>query len=451
VTRSNPRPAPLWRLVAGNVSARAIAIGGLTVATIMVARSGGASAVGSYALLRMLPGLVGVLAVVGLPGAMAYFLSPARRHRANLWPTIAVLAAAGSLVGTAVWLALTPLLQAAFFRLDSMALVAGAGLTVATQLVMTLGKTALQGLEDRRGCDLVIAAEEVSFVPLYALALTVLGPGSAAVVYALAVADLLVGLWAWTRVAHALRWRRGGLARAPRGVWGRPSRALSRDITSYGMRGQIGGLLTLLNTRLDFVILGAWAGPAVLGSYAVASKYAELLRLPSLALTWVSYPRLAGLDPVMAARRAVAMARPALLAVALAAVPVFALAGPVTRLLYGNGFETAVRPAQVIIVGMVLSGAAGAASGYLYGRGRPGLNSAVLALGLGVTIVLDLLLIPRHGAMGAAVASAAAYLVSDGVLILVLLRMSRVGRSHVPAPQKRPPSHVPGPSAEVSP
>ena len=56
------------------------------------------------------------------------------------------------------------------------------------------------------------------------------------------------------------------------------------------MRGQLGGMLTLLNLRLDFAILGALAGPAVLGVYAVASKYAELLRLPGLAVTYVLLP-----------------------------------------------------------------------------------------------------------------------------------------------------------------
>ena len=101
----------------------------------------------------------------------------------------------------------------------------------------------------------------------------------------------------------------------------------------------------------------------MLGSYAVASKYAELLRLPSLALTWIAYPRLAKLDDVTSTRRAVDMARPALAVVALAAVPVFVLAGPVTRLLYGEGFDAAVLPAHVLIAGMVLSGGAGAASG----------------------------------------------------------------------------------------
>jgi O-antigen/teichoic acid export membrane protein len=263
------------------------------------------------------------------------------------------------------------------------------------------------------------------FLPLYAVALALAGPGSIGVIYALIGADVVVGLWAWWRVARLLNWRRGGLAPAPHGFWNRPDPRLARTIASYGIRGQVGGLLTLLNTRLDFAILAAMSGPAVLGSYAVASKYAELLRLPSLALTWIAYPRLAKLDHVTATGRAVAMARPALAVVALAAVPVFLLTAPVTTMLYGDGFDSAVLPAHVLIAGMVLSGGAGAASGYLYGCGRPGLNSTVLALGLGITVVLDLLLIPPYAAVGAAVASAIAYLVSDGVLLLVLARMSR--------------------------
>jgi hypothetical protein len=40
-------------------------------------------------------------------------------------------------------------------------------------------------------------------------------------------------------------------------------------------------------------------------------------------------------------------------------------------------------------------------------------------------VVLDLLLIPAHGALGAAAASTAAYLTTDALLIVLLLRLSR--------------------------
>ena len=53
----------------------------------------------------------------------------------------------------------------------------------------------------------------------------------------------------------------------------------------------------------------------------------------------------------------------------------------------------------------------------------------VLGTGLVITVVLDLLLIPAHGALGAAAASTAAYLATDALLIVLLLRLSRRARA----------------------
>ncbi|MGZ4503669.1 MAG: lipopolysaccharide biosynthesis protein [Nocardioidaceae bacterium] len=427
----------LLRTVAANFSARLLAILGLSLATILVARLGGPAAVGSYALMRMLPGLVGVLAVAGLPGAQAYFLSGPRRTAPRLWPTLMAILAVGSALGTAAWLLGATVLQSTFFPRDSVLVVAAGGLTVATQLFLTVGKTALQGLEDRRGGDVVIAAEEIAFLPCYAVPLLLGWHGTAAVVVALALADLTVGVYAWHRVSRRAGWRRWGLAGDGHGWLGRPDRKLAREVVAYGLRGQLGGVITLLNLRLDFAILGAMAGPAVLGTYAVASKYAEILRLPGTALTWVCYPRLAGVSHDEAARRAWRMLRPALLGVAAAAVPMALLTAPVIGLLYGARFSAADGPARVLLLGMLVGGGAGVASGYLYARGRPGSNSVATGIGLVFTVALDLLLIPRYAATGAAWASAVAYLLTDLTLVVMLLRATRT-RSAAPTPVSRP-------------
>ena len=433
-----PATGELFRTVVANTSARALAILGLTLATVLVARTGGPSAVGEYALLRMLPGLVGVLCVLGLPGALAYFLAAPRRNLPRLWPTLAAIGLGGALLGTVVWLVASPVVAHVFFPHESTLMIAAAGLTVPTQLLLTLGKTTLQGLEDRRGGDVVIAAEELAFLPCYLLPLLSGIHGVAAIVIGLGLADLVVAVEAWRRASRLLGWRRFGLAGNGFGWFGRPDRGLAGQVASYGLRGQVGGLITLLNLRLDFAILGAMAGPAVLGSYAVASKYAELLRLPGNALTWVFYPRLAKLGQREAAATARRMIRPTLIGIVLAALPIVLLTSPVMRLLYGAEFGPAVIPARVLLAGMLLAGASGVASAYFYGRGTPGLNSIVLGIGLVITVVLDLLLIPAHGALGAAIASTAAYLATDALLIGLLLRLSgratpRHGRTAVPA------------------
>jgi O-antigen/teichoic acid export membrane protein len=409
------RRSSLFRGVLANCSARVLAILGLAAATIAVARVGGPADVGAYALLRMLPGLVGVLCVGGLPGALGYFLSQPRRGTPHLWPTLFTILAAGSLLGSLVWWAVTPALTRTFFPGDSTTSIGWAGATVATQLLLTVGKTSLQGLGDRRGGDIVIAAEELAFLPCYALAMVAGVAAVPSLVIGLAAADLAVAGFAWRRVTRHTGWRPGsGVAR--------PDRALAREVLTYGMRGQVGGMITLLNLRLDFAILGAMAGPAVLGSYAVASKYAELLRLPGTALTWVTYPLLAGMPAESATRQARRLVLPAALVTALGAAPFVLLAGPVIGLLYGDRFDAAVLPAQVLVFGMLLGGAAGVASGYLYGRGHPGLNSWAFGVGLAVTVLLDVLLIPRYGVMGAAFASTTAYLLTDAALLVMLRR-----------------------------
>jgi O-antigen/teichoic acid export membrane protein len=428
--RSRLHPGELLRTVLANCSARLLAILGLTLATVLVARTGGPSAVGEYALLRMMPGLIGVLCVLGLPGALAFFLAEPRRDLPRLWPTLMAIGFAGALTGTALWVAAAPLIAKVFFPHEPPWLIAVAGATVASQLFLTLGKTALQGLEDRRGGDAVIAAEELAFLPCFVLPLLVGIHGIAAIIIGLGLADLVVAVDAWRRVSRRLGWRRFGLAGNGHGWWGRPDRVLGKQVASYGLRGQVGGLITLLNLRLDVAILGAIAGPAILGGYAVASKYAELLRLPGTALTWVFYPRLAKLEQNQAAGIARRMIRPALVGIIVAAVPVALLASPVMRLLYGASFGSAVTPARVLVAGMILAGASGVASAYLYGRGTPGLNSIVLGVGLVITVVLDVTLIPRYGALGAAVASTAAYLTTDALLIGLLLRLSATGPRH---------------------
>jgi O-antigen/teichoic acid export membrane protein len=163
-------------------------------------------------------------------------------------------------------------------------------------------------------------------------------------------------------------------------------------------------------------ILGALVGPGVLGVYAVASKYAELLRLPGLAVTYVLYPRLAGRQPAEASRAVANLLPRAFGLTVLAAVPLVA-AVPLLPMIYGDSFSGAVVPAYILLFGLVGEGVAGLISAYLYGVGRPGANSLALAVSVVVTIVLDILLIPHHYAVGAAVASAAAYITSSAALL----------------------------------
>ena len=405
------RGGGLRQVFAGNVAARLAALVALAAATVLVGRVGGPDLVGGFTLLRVLPGLAGVLAVAGLPGAAPYFLS-SRASDSSLRPTLVLLTLLGAALGALCWLALTPVLYAVFFSTWSVVLTVATAGAVFSQVFVAVGKSLLQGGDDLRAANVAIVAEEAAYLPIYVLLLPA-GRGMGPVLLALIAADILVAVG----IAYRLR-QRGFFA-----GWARPRVRLGAEIAGYGTRGQVGGLLSLVNLRLDVAILGAIAGPGVLGVYAVASKYAELLRLPGLALTYVLYPVFSRYSRAVAAARTRALMLPALVLSALAAIPLALAAGVVLPMLYGRSFDGAVHPTWILLAGLLGEGVAGLVSAYLYGVGRPGLNSLAVGAGVVVTVIGDLLLIRPLGAVGAAIASALAYL-STTVALLVCFRLA---------------------------
>ena len=113
-------------------------------------------------------------------------------------------------------------------------------------------------------------------------------------------------------------------------------------------------------------------------------------------------------------------------ATAAGALPLAAAAPLIVPILYGPAFRPGVLAAQVLLVGLVADGFGGVVTAFLYGRGRPGRISIATGLGVVVTVVLDLVLIPSHGMLGAAAASACAYLATTCAL-LVCFRLAARG------------------------
>jgi O-antigen/teichoic acid export membrane protein len=412
----------------GNIGARVAGLACVFGATLLLARNGGAAVVGVYALLHVLPGLVGTLASSGLPVAAPYFLAGSERTDPRLRPTLAAMALGGGIIGATLWIAAAPLLGPAIFSDLPVGLVALAGLCVISRLVVITAKACSQGDNDLTGSNAVIFTEQFVFLPAYSVVWFAGVHGFGTVVGGLLLADTVTGSFAWARLT------RRGFFRGRR----RPSPALARRIAAYGLRGQVGGIMSQLNLRLDFVLLSAFAGPAVLGVYAVASKFAELVRILGMALTYVFYPKFANQGPSRAVATAERLMPKAGMLTVAGLVPLWLLAGILIPAFYGADFDAAVLPTRIILLGLALDGVAGVVSGFLYGVGRPGLNSCAMAAGLVVTVVLDVILIPRYEETGAAIASAVAYTVTTAALIWFFVHVRQRGSSPVSGGPRAP-------------
>ena len=108
------RIGALFVKLLANMAARAVALACVALATIVVARTEGAAGVGIYALLRVLPGLLGVVDPAASPVRLRSSWR-GRRDDRRLPLTIVAMAALGGGAGMVLWLAATPMLSAHLF------------------------------------------------------------------------------------------------------------------------------------------------------------------------------------------------------------------------------------------------------------------------------------------------------------------------------------------------
>ena len=195
---------------------------------------------------------------------------------------------------------------------------------------------------------------------------------------------------------------------------------------AFGGRGLLAAVLVETHLRIDVAMLSYFASDRDIGIYAFASLFAEgVFQLP-VVLRTVAYPTIVQLaaraDRAGVARmaRRLAVASGAL---AIGAAVTVAFAYPYIAARFDAGFVTpGWSVLLVLLTGMTLYAFVVPFDQLLLQSGQPGRQSALMATYVGANVILNLLLIPRFGLLGAAVATAIS-LVLAGILLLVASRV----------------------------
>jgi len=185
-------------------------------------------------------------------------------------------------------------------------------------------------------------------------------------------------------------------------------------------------VINLLSYRIELFILDRHAGLAEIGIYSVAMQAAEAMWLLSAAVAnAVTAPAIHDEEP--AAARLVRRAGLRALGLTAGVAALVGLVAPfVLPVVLGDAFEDAVRPLLLLLPGVVLYAPVSVLVVYLSVRhGRPRLSVIVSLVGMAVTLGLALVLIPRHGLAGAAVASTLGYAAGGGLAWLFFARVAR--------------------------
>lgn len=209
------------------------------------------------------------------------------------------------------------------------------------------------------------------------------------------LAALAGGVILWRKAPAALRAAPPETRPRP---WGRSAALLA---------GNAG--LVLLNAQTDFLVLGVLGAAEDLGHYRVAMQIALLSGFAYTALNMIAMQRFEHLfasgkrDELQ--RSATFLARLAFLGALPLPVVFWFWGAPILRSLFGAGFEAAQTPLMWLLGVQILSAGVGFAHSALVMAGREARVLPLTALCVCLNAGLCVLLIPRFGPEGAAMAS----------------------------------------------
>jgi len=214
-----------------------------------------------------------------------------------------------------------------------------------------------------------------------------------------------------------------------------PGRALLTRMIRYAGQTFGANLAQFLNYRVDIWIVQAVVGTAPLGLYSLAANLATMLWVLPRSTSQVLMPSMAAGDEGTSLPEAARLARLVFTAMVLLALPLALGARWWIDWLYGGEFQPASAPFVLLLVGCVPFSLCVIQAAALAALDRQRINLTASVVGLVATVALDLLLIPRYGIAGAALASSISYLLTTAVVLVAFARVGGLSPAACVLPQ----------------
>jgi O-antigen/teichoic acid export membrane protein len=380
-------------------------IGVLTARTLSVEDRG------AYASIVVLASAVGGIASVG--AAAGYFVSNRRRDPRQVAGNALLVAVTASFVSAACGLLLWILLPG---DIGQLALVAG------FLLPPIIVRSTLNGVVLGQGH--LVRYNLVANLPVvvgFGLLIFVLfGWGERTAIAALVAWTLAQYIGLLALVAGSRSWWTWPLRH-------RPDRQLLWGMVRFTAVSGLGGVVGLLNYRIDLLLVVSLDSRESAGIYTSAIAGAEALWLFSSAIAMASFARVGAESREEAARLTATGIRHTLLIATLGAIVLAAIAPWAVVFLFGPAYEPAALPLRILCIGTLLYAPQALLNNYFANQlGRPVITLWLRLLSLTISVSAGLLLIPTYGFVGAAWATTISYLVSGLAAIGLFLWLAPV-------------------------
>jgi O-antigen/teichoic acid export membrane protein len=379
---------------------------------IILARTLFASGKGSVTVVQTASAITVALLNLGMPSAVMWLAARGKASGRGALALGAWFAAAAVAFAGAVTFLVGPQVIAAKLGLSSGVLFVLALVAIVPSMLGYFVDYYLIG----RAAIKTISVTEVAVLTFQLLGMT-----------GLALAHQLTpisALWVWlTATTSVLLWKGYLALRSDADARGATSGDIWRDGRVFALKSWLANTVTMMSLRQDMLLLAMFAGTKEVGIYSISVTAAELAWYVPNALQSVATVKFASEgDSTELVERMNRSVWPFTLAFA---VLIFLILSPLIPLVYGGQFRASILPLALLLPGVVATSMSTALSAWLTGRGHPQEPAIANVANMGVNLIANIILAPRFGAAGAALASTISY--SVGTAVIVWRFRSRAG------------------------
>lgn len=400
-------PTVWWRkrpALLGTVAAQFAMLALGLVSGLVSGRMLGPQGRGELAAITLWPMAFVFFASLGLNQAIVFYTGRRQHSISEVWTTASVLGVVQSLLVVVVGFLLMPVLlrhyPANVQRLGLLFL-----MTTPALLLGGLPGNVLQGAGDLLRFNIVRLISPACYT-FGLLGLWALGRFSLQAV----VATQVVGFVAAFAAGLVFLYRREHPAFVFRTDVG-------KKLLGYGLQTHLANLTSYLNQRVDQLILALLIPAQELGLYAMAVALAMSVSFFPAAAGLVTFSRGSGQSDAQARHTISRSFRASLIWLLAGCCGLFFAAPILITVLLGPRFAGSVLACRLLLPGMVALGLNQVLYSGANAMGKPSLPSYAEGVGLAVTIIGLVLLVPRYGYIGAAIVSSVAYTVSFVVML----------------------------------
>lgn len=403
------REAGFLKNVSVTFGANLVVLGGGLVGNIIFARGLGPHGKGVLTLSVLVPTTLAIFCSLGVDTANIFFIGQKKFPLVRVWTNSIVLTGVLTFFFGAFYFLLMPLLEDLLSQDVDQFLLCVGFLLFPLGLLHGYSSSVLLGLQKIKEASLIKVIEIVGFILAAVVLVAFLRIGviggliSFIIKFALGLAVTIMLL-------------RPFIHSKP----GFDGRILRKQL-GFGLRGHIGNIFQFFNYRLDIYLVNFFLGATDVGIYSVSVTMAEVIwHLPS-AVAIVLFPKTASSSVEENTRLTPIVSRITVLVAVVSALVIMFLSKPLIHVMFGKRFLASVLPLCLLLPGTVALSLSKVLASDIVGRGKPEIGTYISGSTLIITVVLDILMIPRYGVAGAALASSVSY-IAIAVLFSVAYR-----------------------------